>query len=506
MRYGLLILAIICCALTTRASSLDTAKGNNIRSLTLRGLEYAYNLDFVNANRVFDEAHAVEPLHPRPLLGKASMLFWRLMIQKDDSSYERLLSQADDIIDSGEHFLDRYGKDADVYTCLGSAYAYRAFAHARMKSYLKAAWDGKKSYDYFDDAIKLDHQAYDAYAGIGVFHYFTTFMPKALQWVTSILGVPGDSERGIREIRTTAEKGTYSNVESKFYLAELLPWYNEDFDSSEAILRELAVRYPSNSLFNFTLAVWQIRRNDVQSAKQLLLKLSDEEHKAIPALQQFVNYKLAECYFRLGDFGHAQECYTRFLKDYHDDLYRATSNYRIGISMELAGKRDDAQKYYKLAASAKSRHGDDRYSARKADNTLRFGLAPDDSLLLSAQNMLCSGNYAGAIPLFTLLRSRPGVSNILKAEAVYGLGQISYLQGSYAEALKSFLEVASMQLPQSDEWLVPWSHYFSGLCSEKMHDAETAKRSFEKTTDYDDYDFENWLNYRAKQELEHLKK
>ena len=498
-------LFLVFCTVLSPAASLDTAKANSIRTLTLKGLQYAYALDFKNAGKMFDDAHAIEPLHPRPMLGRASMRFWRLMIQKDDTTYERLVDEADNIIDAGEKYLDRYDKDADIYTCLGTAYAYRAFAHARMKSYLKAAWDGKKSYDYFGNAIELDPHAYDAYAGQGIFHYFATFMPKALQWVVSVLGVPGDSERGLKEIRITADKGLYSNVESKFYLAELLPWYNEDFDSSEKILQELAQKYPGNSLFNFTLAVWEIRRNDIRSAKDLLVKLSAEEAPPIPALHEFVLYKLGECYYRLRDYRRAGDSYERFLKNYHDEIYVSTANYRIGVCREKMGERDEAQKYYKISANAKSRFGDDRYSTRKATAVLKFGTAPEDTLLLYGQNLFESGEYASAVTAFTKLLGISSASGIIHTEAMYGIGETYFRQEKFSDAVKYFQDVTAQRVPKSDEWLMPWSYYYGGLCYLKMKNTADAKKSLEKTGDYDDYDFETWLGYRTKMELTRLK-
>jgi tetratricopeptide (TPR) repeat protein len=506
MKSALRVLIIICCFTgIALSSSLDTSKANNIRSLTLKGLEYAYNLDFQNATRLFDEAHNIEPLHPRPLLGKASMKFWQLMIQKDDSSYEQFISDVEKIIDAGDRYLDRYGKDADVYTSLGTAYAYRAFAHARMKSYLKAAWDGKKSYDYFNDAIELDHRTYDAYAGVGVFHYFATFLPKALQWAGSILGVPGDGDRGIKEIGIAAEKGTFLSVESKFCIAELLPWYSDDFDSSAVILRKLAQKYPGNSLFLFTVAVWDIKKNDVQSARDILLKIEGEEHNPIPGLRNFIDYKLGECYFRLRDYPHSQEYYQRFLNKYKDEVYNATANYRIGICREMTGRKNESTKYFALAEVSKSKFGDDKYSARKAVYFAKNPFGYNDSLLLCAQNLFKSGKYDKAIELYARLKSQPSLSSVMRTEAIYGMGETYFEQGSYTNALKYFQEVTAQHLPASDIWMFPWAYYYSGISCLKLNNKPEAKKAFEKVSDYDEYDFEQWLSYRTKLELDRLK-
>ncbi|MFI5252932.1 MAG: tetratricopeptide repeat protein [Bacteroidota bacterium] len=495
---------LLYCTIAALPATLDTAKANRIRHMTIQGLEMAYNLDLDGADKLFDEAQAIEPLHPRPMLGKASIRFWRLMIQHDDGSYDRFVDEMDNVIDTSEHYRDHYDTDADIYTCLGTAYAYRAFAHARMKSYLKAAWDGKKSYDYFNDALQMDRNAYDAYVGVGIFHYFATFMPKALQYLVAILGVPGDSERGLKEIGITAQKGIFSNVESKFCLAELLPWYNENFDSSEVMIKQLVAAYPANSLFSFTLAVWQIRRNDVAEARDILQKISREEHLPIPNARHYIDYKLAECYFRLEEYGHAQECYERFLQNYHDEVYVATANYRIGVCMDMLGKKSEAENYYKIAADSKSKFGDDRYSSRRAAALLKRSLGSDDSVLISAQNLSKSSRYDKALEL--LARLKISAPSLVRTEVMYRIGETYYDRGSYGEALKSFQDVLSQHLPKSEEWMFPWAYYYSAMCDVKLGNKIEAKKFFEKTTDYDDYDFEHWLSYRTKRELERLNK
>src|ERR1041385_7899016 len=332
------------------AGSLDPIIGSRVRNLTLEGLESAYNFDLKAANELFDEAIATAPLHPRPYISKSTLVLWRYLIGQKEADYEAFLSSAEKSIDICEQYIDRYGEDADALVCLGTVYGYRAFVYGRAKNYLKSAWDSKKSFDYFSDALKLDPHAYDAYLGLGVYHYFSAFLPKTLQWIVSILGVSGNSELALKELRIAAEKGTYSKTEAKYYLAQFLPWQEGDFESSEKIITDLTKLYPSNSLLTFTLAVWEMRRNDVQSAKERLVSITENNNNAIEGVKEFAEYKLAECYFRLNDFEHARGHYQSFLSEHHDETYIATSYYRIGISYELAGQYEQALPYYRKAA------------------------------------------------------------------------------------------------------------------------------------------------------------
>jgi len=187
-RRWLLVFSFCLFFIPARAAS-DPETNKHVSALTQEGLALAYNFSFDSAASKFREAQTVSPLHPRPLVGNITTLFWRFAFGNDDKLYEQLIAEADRAIDVAERFADANERDADALVCLGSLYGYKAFAHARQKSYFNAAWDGKKSYSYFTDAVELNPKTYDAYMGLGCYHYFASFAPKALQWVISLLGV-----------------------------------------------------------------------------------------------------------------------------------------------------------------------------------------------------------------------------------------------------------------------------------------------------------------------------
>lgn len=487
------------------AGSANPETLDRVQALTLRGLEDAYNFDFDNAAGRFDEAISLDPSFPRPHVVKAAIRFWRYLLSRNDSDYQPFLSLADEAIQVSEKYLDEHGNNAEALGCLGTVYGYRAFAEVRAKSWLKAAWDGKRSYDCLYDAIKLDPHLYDAYLGLGLYHYYVTVLPKPLQWIISILGVSGDSELGFKEIRTTAEKGTYARTEAKYYLAVLLPWHSGDFDGSEKIFADLSLHYPNNSLFIFSRAVWEIRRNDVHTAKDRLLAILAMPNSALPGVDTYVHYKLAECYFRLEDWPAALTEYQASLNRNRDETYSTTSSYRIGLCYEMSGQRNVALPYYQRAATGNLTFGDDAYSLRRAQERLKSPLALPDTLLIRAQNALRTGNDEKAITLFTSLKNIPLISPDCVGEAEYGIGEALFDRGAYGDALRRFQSVLGLTLTQ-EGWLLPWSHYQSALCHLKLNNTQSAKNELERALEYDNYDFKNWIEFRAKRELEELGK
>ncbi|MBI3195515.1 MAG: DUF3808 domain-containing protein [Ignavibacteriae bacterium] len=485
--------------------SIEKATLDRINSLTLEGLNLAYNFELEQANAKFEEALRLEPNHPRPHVSKATILFWRFALANDDQLYDELIPLLEQSIEAAEEYQDENESDADALTCLGSLYGYKAFAHARQKSYLKAAWDGKNSLDFFTDAVQQNPKAYDAYLGLGTFHYFAAFAPKALQWVISILGVDGDATLGVKEIRLALERGTFTNVEAQYYLAQFLPWQSGNFHASESLLVDLSKRFPNNSIISFTLAIWEMRRNDVSSARVQLQTIVQSEKGLVPGLKPLSLYKLAECNYRLSNFQNAIDGYKAFLAVYRDENYQATAHHRIGVSYELTGRREQALKHYRASIAAEHRHGDDKYSSRKSEAFLKSSITVADSILLTAKNICKAGDYPKAKELYSMLDSLAGVSSTHRAEAHIGIGELLIEQELYAEALAYFNNVVMMNVG-SEQWLIPWSHYQLGVCHSKLGNTVVAKKEFERVLEFDEeYDFKNWLTFRTERELERLK-
>ncbi|HTK80706.1 MAG TPA: tetratricopeptide repeat protein, partial [Bacteroidota bacterium] len=290
---------------------------------------------------------------------------------------------------------------------------------------------------------------------------------------------------------------------AQYYLAQFSPWMDGEFDNGEKMLVELAKEFPANKLFAFTRAVWEIRRNDVSSAREHLRTIVDSPDDPTDGIRMYARYKLAECEFRLNRYDEARKFYQSFLREYHDETYRATANYRIGVCFELSGRRDSALGYYKIVATMERKFGDDIYSARKAGLRLKSPMAAEDSLLIAAQNALNSGAYDSASAYASQLQRMAGHSTDMNLEAQFLIAESFFEKKSYQQALEGYRSIA-VKKAERELWLVPWSHYQSGLCLLKLNDPGNAKKEFERTLDSEEYDFSNWIEFRAKREIEKI--
>ena len=112
---------------------------------------------------------------------------------------------------------------------MGWTYTLRAFILYYIdKNVLKAASDIQDGNKALKFVVERNSAYYDAYLGLGIYNYILSFIPRKLQWLTSLLGSSGDRDEGKKQLILAAEKGTYTNTEAKFY-PTLLAWREENY-------------------------------------------------------------------------------------------------------------------------------------------------------------------------------------------------------------------------------------------------------------------------------------
>jgi tetratricopeptide (TPR) repeat protein len=482
------------------STALDRA-----REITLEGMRALYNFQIERACEKFDEAVRLEPRYPRPYYARALPTLWRAFASRSQTDYEESLRLLSSAIEIGLRYLDEVDdEDPDVLTTVGLAYGYRTYIHVVNKSYLKAALDAKKSYDYFTDAIIADPQFYDAYLGLGVYHFSVATISRPLRWLVGILGVEGDRDRGIREIELAARRGRFTAAEAKYFLIQFLPWYKGDFETSERLVDELIRVYPSNMVFLYTKGFLKLRQNEVEQALPYFQKMKKVESPSLAIINKFADYRLGECYFRLGDYARAREHFLQFLEVNNGGQFEAAASLHAGLAAELSGDRQSALPLYRRARNFNGSHGDDTYASRVSSRLLASPLMLVDSLLIAARNLHRCGKYGEAIQLYTDILYRYTLSDDQRAEAVYRTGECLFDDGKFKEAEEQFLMVLDLNVT-SERWVHPWAHFMLGQIAMKRQDWATARREFERTQEFDGYDHRGWLLFRTERELERLK-
>ena len=169
-------------------------------SITIKGINLIYNLEFEAAEREFQELIKREPNEPAGHFFYAMVDWWRIMIDYENEAYDDgFKAKLKSVIDHCDERLEKDEFDivALFFKCGAIGFRGRLFSH--RDSWLKAADDGRLAYPILRKAVKLAPSNYDLLLGVGIYDYFAEVIPDKYPILKPImLFFPsGNKQRGI---------------------------------------------------------------------------------------------------------------------------------------------------------------------------------------------------------------------------------------------------------------------------------------------------------------------
>ena len=240
------------------------------------GYRQMYDLEFDQAHKTFQEWERQHPSDPLgPVSNAAAYLFAefdRLKILQseffvEDSLFKRrpkvtpdpeVHREFDGELAKSEQLandiLNKSPRQPDALFAkiltFGLRADYLALIERRNLDSLRIIKVGR---DTAEQLLSIEPSYYDAYLAIGVENYLVSLKPLPLRWVLQMSGAQADRDRGLQDLRLTAEKGTYLSPYARLLLA-VAALRNKDRGGARDILTRLAREFPHNRLYTEELA------------------------------------------------------------------------------------------------------------------------------------------------------------------------------------------------------------------------------------------------------------
>jgi tetratricopeptide (TPR) repeat protein len=211
------------------------------------------------------------------------------MVDRHEDLYPSLYPATLDSVDATvNRLIDTCGPDILPWCYLfrGFAKSYRALYRGEFGFSSEAYKLGKAAVEDYKSCLALDGAPYDAYLGLGSFHYWKS--AKAGFW--RVFGIVSDErEKGIREMQLAIDSSTISkNAARKSFIAILTD--HEEYDRAIALASYMLDRFPSGRAFLWGLARANYAKGDYSESLKYYERLR---------LQLAANpgnyYKLVEC-------------------------------------------------------------------------------------------------------------------------------------------------------------------------------------------------------------------
>ena len=267
MRIALSALLICVASIAPLSATDSNPKSEEIYSAWLK----MYDLRFAEAHRTLErwqEAHPNDSLGP--VSDAAGYLFSELtrlgvlesQLFVDDNrfknrktlnpdvqvkaSFIERIGQADRLADLA---LQKSGADPRALFVKTLTHGLRADYVALVDGHgLKALSYTRTGRVYANRLLAVDPQAFDAYLAPGVENYLLSLKPVAVRLFLRLTGSETDREKGLEELRKTADEGYYLEPFAKLLLGVAALRDNQKHKARQ-VLTELHNRFPRNQLY-----------------------------------------------------------------------------------------------------------------------------------------------------------------------------------------------------------------------------------------------------------------
>ena len=292
------------------------------KNLLQEGIDASFREDYPQAEGIFAQVIQMAPQDPAGYFFLAA-LYQAEMVDFESNFQEKEFYKNVDLAKRlSEERIEANKEDAWAYLLLGNSYGAKGLYDARKGNWWSGLNNGLSAKSALKEALKHKPDLYDAYVGLGSYHYWASVVTKAFWWLPFF----GDHrQEGLEEMTLAYEKSIFSSDAA----ANGLIWMyiqEKKLDLALSLSEKMQAKYPQGKSFLWGVAQAYFEKRDWNKAlskyKELAEKLEANrtnpkfDPKSIGSgsspvdLNQSYNliecqYYIANCLFSLGKY---QDC------------------------------------------------------------------------------------------------------------------------------------------------------------------------------------------------------
>jgi len=186
-----------------------------VDSLILTGIDQIHQENLGEAIKTFKELIKLKPDKPVGyffIAGAYRTIMYDYRSLTYQQEFEEYVQKA---IDIGKNLTESGDATSEDYFYYAGALGYLGIFKSDLGSWWSAFRLGLRAKGVMEKALEMDSTNYDAYFGLGTYHYWRSVKTKIFWWLPFI---SDDRAKGISEIKLAIEKGKYSGREGKYSL------------------------------------------------------------------------------------------------------------------------------------------------------------------------------------------------------------------------------------------------------------------------------------------------
>jgi len=323
--------------------------------LVEKGVTALYNLDYAAARQNFE---ALKTQYPQSAIGPYAMttaLWWELTNEFDENNPDlekEFLAAADATVKFARESVKRGDPDGMERLCLGGALGLKSRWEAIEGKWLKAYVHGKQAYKLQEEAIRVNPELYDAYLGVGIFHYYTATLPSMIRALAWVVAVKGDREKGLKEIHQAMEKGLFSRTAAQLFLIGINNNKEKNYAEAHRLVQAGRKEFPQSSFYHLiemmtleNLKDWAALRRE---AEDYLARIQNGEPSYRKTYFHRGYFLLGNSHLGAGEYATAVSTYDKILQVFpNQDRWISWTYLNRGKAHEALGDNDAAMKDYR---------------------------------------------------------------------------------------------------------------------------------------------------------------
>jgi tetratricopeptide (TPR) repeat protein len=304
-------------AIFTVPKSLEQLKTKNQEPITskliLQGIEAGIRENYELAERNFKKLISDDPEDPAGYFFLGACYQTQMIDLESDFREKEFYQNLEKAIQLSKERIKKDEGDIRAHFYLGNSYGSIAVYDAKHKRWWSGLRKGLKAKSSLKKVIDLDSTFYDAYLGLGSYHYWASVVTKALRWLPFFRD---EREKGIEEVKLAAERSFYSKESAQYGLIYIY-LEEKDYDKAIKLAKKMNREFPESKLFLWPLAEAVYMKREWMSAinwYQKILELIENPDPSGYFNSIECRHRMAECYFNLKKYEQCKEECEKILK------------------------------------------------------------------------------------------------------------------------------------------------------------------------------------------------
>lgn len=384
--------------------------------------------------------------------------------------------------------------DSSPYKLLaeGEIHLHWAFSMMRFGEYFNGASEINKAFKALEKNMQQHPDFLPTYKSMGLLHTLIGTVPDNYKWATKLMGVDGTIEQGIGEmekvLKKSEGKSELKNLrkETLFLLSFL---HINLLNDSEALLRyQKEVDKETGPLMDFAKSSLHKENGQADKAIEVLLT-STKSLEAFP----YLNFLLGELKLARMDKD-AIVPLQKYVKSFKGSSYLKAAHQKIAWHSLLV--LNDVSAYRSAIAKVGGVGSTMLDEDKSAQKEFESGQIPN-RILLKTRLQFDGGYYQDALRTLITSKTTDLATSDEKLEFTYRLGRIHHELGNEKEAI-SYYEMTMKNGADSKRYFAANSSLMLGMFYENSGQKDKAIKAFEASSEFNNSEYKNSINQKAK--------